>query len=197
MSSSNKLSASSRALPVRSIWWLWALILVFVLLSVQGCGWRLRGSMDVSLHLPPLSLEVNGSQQLQRELKRSLKVSGIQLTDSRDAAELILNVTREGEDRRVSSVDRGGKISEYELLYTLEFKVMDKDGVERLPLQEITQQRTYSFSEQDVLAKGDEQARLFETMRLQAVRALVRRLQGLQNAAPVVVPNQEAAPGAN
>jgi LPS-assembly lipoprotein len=176
---------------------LWALILLSVLFSIQGCGWRLRGSMDVSLHLPPLYLEVNGSQQLQRELKRSLKVSGIQLTESRDAAELILNVTREGEDRRVSSVDRSGKISEYELLYTLEFKVMDKEGVERLPLQEITQQRTYSFSEQDVLAKGDEQARLFETMRLQAVRALVRRLQGLQNAAPVVVPNQEAAPHAN
>lgn len=176
---------------------LWALILLSVLFSVQGCGWRLRGSMDVSLHLPPVYLEVSGSQQLQRELKRSLKVSGIQLTESRDAAELILNVTREGEDRRASSVDRSGKISEYELLYTLEFKVMDKQGAERLPLQEITQQRTYSFSEQDVLAKGDEQTRLFETMRLQSVRALVLRLQGLQKAESAPVLKQENVPSAN
>src|SRR3990167_8442306 len=115
-----------------------------------------RGSMDVSLNLPPVYLEVNGSQALQRELRRGLKVSGIQLTESREVAELILSVTREGEERRGSSVDRSGKISEYELLHTLEFKVTAKDGTERLPLQMVTQQRSYSFNEQEVLAKGDE-----------------------------------------
>lgn len=169
-----------------------------MLFSLQGCGWRLRGSLDAKLDLPPLYLEVNGSQQLQRELTHALKVSGVQLAVGREAADLILNVTREGEERRVSSVDRSGKISEYELLYTLEFKVNAKDDTERLPLQAITQQRSYSFSEQDVLAKGDEQTRLFGVMRTQAVRSLVRRLQGLQNVPPATAPiPQEPAPSAN
>lgn len=190
-------TVTQRAWCTRRALLLWALILLSVLFSIQGCGWRLRGSMDVSLNLPPVYLEVNGSQQLQRELRRGLKVSGIQLTESREAAELILNVTREGEERRVSSVDRSGKISEYELLHTLEFKVTAQDGKERLPLQVITQQRSYSFNEQEVLAKGDEQTRLFSVMRMQSVRALVRRLQGLQSVTPAPEPAKEPVPSAN
>lgn len=195
MSSSNK--SRVRSLPFRSICLLWALILLSVLFSIQGCGWRLRGSMDVSLSLPPFYLEVNGSQQLQRELRRGLKVSGIQLTESREAAELILNVTREGEERRALSVDRSGKISEYELLYTLEFNVTAKDGAERLPLQRVAQQRSYTFNEQEVLAKGDEQTRLFNVMRAQSVRALVLRLQTLQNVPSKAEPAKESIPSAN
>ena len=172
------------------------IVLVFVS-SLTGCDWRLRGSMDKDLALPPLYLDIqNGSAELRSELPQTLRSAGVQLEKTRETAQLILVIQNETLERRVLAVGNAGKVSEYELQYQLRFFVQDQTGKEVIAPDTIRQQRDYTFNEAEVLAKGEEQQQLFGFMRSMAIQTLLRRMQGLSElkALPVTT---EIAPGAN
>ncbi len=164
---------------------------------LNGCGWRLRGSMDTVLALPPLYLEIqNGSVELRRELPQTFDSAGVHLMPTREAAELILVIQNETQERRVLAVGSAGKVSEYELQYQLRFSVRDQAGKEVMAADTIRQQRDYTFNESEVLAKGEEEQQLFGFMRSMAIQTLLRRLQGL-NALKATSVTTETEPGAN
>jgi LPS-assembly lipoprotein len=128
----------------------------------------------------------------------------VTLAKSRTDAPLILVIQNETQQRRVLAVGSAGKVSEYELQYQLKFSVRDQTGKEVIAPDTISQQRDYSFSENEVLAKGEEEQQLFAFMRSMAIQTLLRRLQGLNEwKAPeleAVTPKPstpEAQPGAN
>ncbi len=170
------------------------LIIAILCLSMTGCGWRLRGSSMLDVSLPPLQLQFQqGGAELRRELSQSLESSGVSVTD---AAELVLVIHRESQGRRVLSVNSSGKVNEYELQYELLFSV--RDGEETLVSnQRIRQQRDYQFDEAAVLAKGEEERRLFDFMRRMSIQSLMRRLQSLvsnQTVIPEEVMPEEVMP---
>lgn len=176
-----------------------ALLLLAITLvsSLSACGWRLRGSMEKELSLPPLYLEIqNGSPDLRSELPQTLRSAGVQLEPKREAAQLILVISNETQQRRVLAVGSAGKVSEYELQYQLSFSVRDQAGKEVMAADSIRQQRDYTFNENEVLAKGEEEQQLFGFMRSMAIQTLLRRLQGLSEmkAKPATT---ETQPGAN
>ncbi len=148
-----------------------------LLLILQGCGFHLRGSQSIDLTLPILF--VTGSSELQREVERALKGSGATLAASDAEAEAVLRLLDESRDRRVLSVNSSGKVSEYALRYSIRFTVTDRAGGALLVPQEVSLTRDFVFDQEAVLAKGDEEARLFETMRREAIQSLLRRLQQL------------------
>lgn len=191
---------SHRGLPKQSCAQRTLLLLLVVAifsLMLNGCGWRLRGSMNEALALPPLYLEIqNGSAELRRELPQTFNSAGVHLMPTREMAELILVIENETQERRVLAVGSAGKVSEYELQYQLRFLVRDRAGKEVMAADTIRQQRDYTFNESEVLAKDEEQQQLFGFMRSMAIQTLLRRLQGLSElqAAPV---STEIAPGAN
>jgi len=156
----------------------WCLLLALVASVVTGCGWRLRGSSNVELELPDVSLQYqSASAVLQRELNKAFTASGVQLV-SADKAGIKLVIHRDSQGRRVLSVGSAGKVNEYELQYQLEFSI--RDQADKLLVQDvITQQRDYAFDESEVLAKGDEERQLYDFMRRTAVQSLLRRLQGV------------------
>lgn len=191
---------SHRGLPKQSCAQRTLLLLLVVAifsLMLNGCGWRLRGSMDEALALPPLYLEIqNGSAELRRELPQTFNSAGVQLAPTREAAELILVIQNETQERRVLAVGSAGKVSEYELQYQLRFSVRDQAGKEVMAADTIRQQRDYTFNESEVLAKGEEEQQLFGFMRSMAIQTLLRRLQGL-NALKATPVTTETQPGAN
>ena len=154
---------------------------ILLLQSLQGCGWRLRGSSDIELAVPPVALRFQGaSAPLQRDLRQSLSASGVQLVADA-TAEIKLVVGRDTQGRRVLSVGSAGKVSEYELQYQLAFSILDQNN-QLLVKDVITQQRDYKFDEAQVLAKGDEERQLYDFMRRSAVQSLLRRLQSASHA---------------
>jgi len=168
-----------------------------MLLSLTACGWRLRGAMDMEMSLPPIYLEVqNGSAELRSELPQTLRSAGVQLEPKREAAPLILVIHNETQQRRVLAVGSAGKVSEYELQYQLRFSVRDQAGKEVMAADTISQQREYSFNENEVLAKGEEEQQLIGFMRSMTIQTLLRRMQGL-NELKIQPAVTESAPGAN
>ncbi len=127
--------------------------------------------------LPAMQLQFQqASAVLKRELRQSLESAGISLNDD---AGLVLVVHSESQGRRVLSVNSSGKVSEYELQYELLFSVRDGQGENLISNQRISQQRDYQFDEAAVLAKGEEERRLFDFMRRMSIQSLMRRLQAV------------------
>ncbi|HGX91900.1 MAG TPA: hypothetical protein ENK35_01140 [Candidatus Tenderia sp.] len=151
------------------------MLFALVLMSLNGCGWRLRGAVDVEMAAPP-AMQVRfqqASADLKRELNQKLASAGVDLNDS---ADLVLMIHSEKQGRRVLSVGSSGKVSEYDLQYELLFSLRN-GGQQLISNERISQQRDYQFDDASVLAKGEEEKRLFEFMRRMAVQKLLRRLQ--------------------
>jgi LPS-assembly lipoprotein len=98
----------------------------------------------------------------------------------------VLVITQDSTSRRVLSVDNAGQANEYEVAYTLGFRLDNPDGANLVVPQSINLRRQYRYDPNLTLAKADEEARLVREMRQDAVRQLLRRLKaGIENPVPV------------
>jgi len=159
---------------------LFLLVLCHVSLVLDGCGFRLRGSLGSAIALPPVYLEGTPGSAIMVELKQTLHSIGTDLVSDRALAGYVLKIINEQQNRRILSVSSAGKVQEYELNYAVMFEVADPQGKKLLDDQKISFTRGFSFAETDVLAKGSEQESLVDSMRQEAVQGIIRRLQALK-----------------
>jgi len=155
------------------------LILISCLIVLEGCGFRLRGSMGGDLALPPLYIHSSGSNLFASELRQALGNTQTKVVSERTAAELVIGIGAEKLNRRVLTVDASGRVQEYELHYTVSFAVNDASARPVLSSQTLSARRSFEFSGEDVLAKEAEEAQLYRDMRRSAVQSAMRRLQAL------------------
>lgn len=147
-------------------------------LLVSGCGFHLRGGVEFPPSVQTLSVQAaNPYSELAEDLRRVLRSSGVRVVDKPREADAVVHVLGENAGRRVVSVSSGGKVREYELLYTVMFNVADRQGRETITPQTITLSRDYIFDETAVLGTAEEEALLHRDMQQQAVRQILRRVQ--------------------
>lgn len=155
------------------------MLLLLSLLFVSGCGFKLRGTLADARHLPDIYVHSERGSQLSVEVNRVFYQAGIDLNDQRDAAGWVLTLSDEQRQRRVLSVGRRGKVQEYELHYGLNYSLRNSDGDLIIDRQELTLLRDFSFTGADVLAKADEEERLYQGMQTQAAQLILWRLLSL------------------
>lgn len=156
---------------------------------IGGCGWHLRGSQTLAVSLPPVYVEFHDvSGELRRELTQVLTAAEVSLVEQAGEAGLVLTLHDEQRGRRVLAVDNTGRVSEYELQYTLAFSVRDDAGQMLIPRDSIVQRRDYRFDESQVLAKTEEENKLFDFMRRMSIQALMRRLHTINAGAQADMP---------
>jgi len=155
------------------------LILISALVLLSGCGFHLRGNIDLPADLK--KMHVQGASKyspMGLELRRSLKANGVDIVKNQSAAQVMLKVTPLKFERRLLSVSgASGKVAEYELIYTLNISLLDRKGQVLLASQTVRQLRDYTFDRDNVLGKGNEEARLKANMRSDLVRQILTRLQ--------------------
>jgi len=164
-----------------------SLVLIYSVVLLGGCGFHLRGSIDLPEELTEVALvgtRPNG--ELGVALRNGFARVGGQVVDSGESASSVLVITQDSFSRRVLSVDSIGQANEYEVAYNLGFRLDDPDGTNRVVQQSINLRRQYRFNPDLTLAKADEEARLIREMRQDAARQLLRRLKaGIENPVPV------------
>jgi len=155
------------------------LIVVSALLLLSGCGFHLRGDIDLPAGLQQMHVQGTSTHSgLGLELKRSLKTSGVNVVSDVTSAQVILNITAPAFERRLLSVSGiSGKTAEYELIYTLQVSLLDRKGKVLLAPQTLRQLRDYTYDQNNVLGKGDEQSRLQQSMQRDLVRQVLNRLK--------------------
>ena len=172
-----------------------------VLLS--ACGFHLRGS-NGSFMLPFATMYIGlpETSPLAIDLKRYIRAIGsTEVVDTKDGADAILDVLSDPERNRtktILSLNSNGRVSEYQLGYSINFRVLDKAGNQLLAPTTISLNRPITFNESQVLAKETEEAQLYRDMRNDLVQQIMRRLAAIKPVLPAmsVAPVTPVAPAA-
>ena len=153
------------------------ILLVFTLLA-SGCGFQLRGSVELPSSISPISIEGLGQyDELRRELTTLLRFSNIQIAEESDTASTRLHISHRASDRRVMSVDGNGNVAEYELHEGARFALLDRKGKHLVAEQPVNALMTYNNSETEVLGKSQEEGALRKDMQRDLASQILRRLQ--------------------
>ena len=152
------------------------LAVVLVALGLAGCGFQLRGVVDLSPRMAAPYLEVSDTHTpLYVALRDSLRASGAQLAPTRERASAVIRIHRDESGRRVLSVSAANTPQEFEVFYTVEYSV-SANGEELLPRQSLTLTRDYTYDETQVLAKQHEERAIREALARELAALVTRRL---------------------
>ena len=151
-------------------WFTLSLVSLFML---SGCGFEMRGKADLSFD----TIYIQGpNYTVAKDLRKALTVNGVTVVTSPEEADLLLEFLSETYDRRILSLSGRGRVTEYELIYNLNFRTRSTGSELWGPVQTIEGRRDFSYDDTQVLAKSYEEARLREDMQADAVREIMRRL---------------------
>lgn len=145
------------------------------LLVLSGCGFHLRGKVDLPESMS--SVFVKGSEpDLILQLEDMLTFSGADVMTSPQGAKAIVDLTRVDYRREVRTQDARGLATGYQLIYNVEFKVIDQGGKTLIDDGKVNVRRTINFDATQVLQAEQEENFLRAEMRKDAALRILRQL---------------------
>lgn len=151
------------------------ILVLTCLLGLSACGFQLRGNAT----LPFDSVYVEGGQDLAVGMQRAIRPTATKVTSSAQDAQAVLQILSESREKRILALNSAGRVSEFRLLYRVDFKVTDKAGRELLSPQQIELRRDITFNDSQTLAKESEEALLYRDMQNDAVQQIFRRMSAI------------------
>ena len=112
------------------------------------------------------------SGNLHSEMKSALRLAGGQLVSLAEQAGLVIKILRDEMRRREASIDESGYANEFELNYSLVFKLSDAEGKVLIEQREVEITRYYFNDQIDVLAKNNEEIVIRNEIYRQAVKTI-------------------------
>ena len=150
---------------------------LFIALTFPSCGFQLRGVTELSFK----HLYIQGAPlSISREFKQSLKTNGIQVVESKDTADLMIEFLNEVSEKKILSLSGTGVVREFELNYQVSFRIREPNNPLWRAPQTVQNRRDYSYNDNDLLGKADEEGMLNNDMRKDAVREIMRRLTAIK-----------------
>lgn len=158
-------------MPIRSL-----LMVVLAVSLLQGCGFHLRGKVDLPAALSVVYVKVKGFPALESELKDALRENGVEVMPSPSESSSTVDLFKVLFERQVRTVDTRGKTTGYVLNYTVNFSVEDAGGELLLDRGVVRLRRNFDFDSTQVLQAEEEEAFLREDMEQEIALQILRRL---------------------
>ena len=140
-----------------------------------ACGFQLRGTAS----LPFQTIYVPGATAagIAMDLRRNIAAGTNTkvVADPKDA-QAVLQFSQETREKVILSLNSAGRVSEFQLRYSVGFRLHDDKGRDFVPQNVIVLTRDITFSDSDVLAKETEEQLLFRDMQSDMVQQIMRRL---------------------
>ena len=154
--------------------------LLFVLsvsLFISGCGFHLRGQIEVPESL--MRLQVVGEDiELNELIIKSLKFSSIEIVEpGGDSA--VLDLTNSTYEKEVIGTDSNGIANNYKLKYVVNYVVYDAEHT-KLQAQTVSQDRSLVYDPDNILVFEREEVFLVKDMRQELVTTILRRMSKIQ-----------------
>ncbi|MDQ8020621.1 MAG: LPS assembly lipoprotein LptE [Moraxellaceae bacterium] len=149
-------------------------LLLALMLSLAACGFKLRGVQQ--LPFDSIYLDMNAYSEFAASIKRQIQANGSRVTDRREDAQVRLVVVQDAREKHILTLNTSGTVREYQLRQRFGFRLLDARGRELMPLNEIYVFRDMSFSDNQTLAKEQEEVLLYRDMENDVVNQLLRRL---------------------
>ena len=146
-----------------------------VMLALAGCGFALRGSVDLPQELRTLEVaSVDDNGELLQQVRRALRNSGVTLVESGSVYRLGLG--REVSGERMVSVNSNARAGEYEVEMSLQFQ-LTQGGTAVLGPDTLSLTRVYLTDPENAVAKEEEADLIRAELRRELAQQLLRRLQ--------------------
>ena len=157
------------------------LFLLGLSLSLMACGFHLRGQGPNS-QLLFKTVQVTGTGAAAQELRKALVLQpGVQLVEKN--GEAIINITQEGSDKQILSVNSQGQVVQYRVFYRVHFTAT-AHGQPLLDDTTISMMRTLQWDENVLLSNENEEGKLITEMQRDSSQQIIRRV----NAAAIKMP---------
>jgi LPS-assembly lipoprotein len=148
-------------------------------LLLGGCGFHLQGREPLpAVVKAPYVQTTDRQSEFALSLQRAMISRGARPVSEKDRASVVVNILKDDVVRRTLSVSAQNQPDEYELTYTVRFSVTAGDK-ELLPATDISNVRSFAFSEQLLLAKNHEETILRQDMAHDLADMVMRRLASL------------------
>lgn len=108
---------------------------------LAGCGFHLRGAVEIPPEYTPIYIQSGGL--IGDAIEARLKGSGLKVASGPAGAGLVLHILSQSRGSRVVAVDRNGKALAYMLTYRVAFDATAGDGRTLVGKQSISLDRTY------------------------------------------------------
>lgn len=150
-------------------------LMVLCITLLTACGFKLRGSYE--LPFDTLYIALPESNELHAALKRNIEAgTKTRIMGNRDEAQAMLTVVYDRTTQGILSLSGTGRVTEYQLVRTFAFRVIDKDNKDIIPQREIVLRRDLPYSDDVVLAKASETELLVRDMQSDLINQILRRL---------------------
>lgn len=154
------------------------LMMVSLLCLAQlGCGFRLRGAVDIPDTLNPIFIQANAGSAVRAAMLGQLAGGQVRVTDDVQEAKLIVRLLTERTDSRVAALDSRGGILAYELIYRVGYDAIAPDGTQVIPVQSFELVRNFDNPDVEVLGKQLEEALIFQDFARDAADRILMRLR--------------------
>ena len=150
-------------------------IILCLLILLSSCGFQLRQSTIDIDKLDNTFIETSDSRSIfYRKLRAELNSNNIELATSKSTAKNTITIHRDETGRRVLSVSARNVATEYEVFYRLSYSFINEERNSNAEELELT--RSYTFNENLVLGKSQEEEVLIEALASDLVRLMLRQI---------------------
>ena len=149
------------------------------LLWLTACGFHFRSAPEFPADMAVTYIQTADRYSLfYRELVSTLRRSDIKLTNDPAEARTVIRILSDDTGRRTLTVTARNVPAEYEVYYRVTFLV-NINGQEAVPFEELFLTRDYPFDETQVLGKANEEQIIMQAIARDMVGLVTRRLAAI------------------
>lgn len=156
------------------------ILILVVLFLLTACGFQLRGQIS-SLPFKSMYVSAPEGYTIGLDLERAIAASSTtKITSDAVEAEAVLEVVSAVHERTILSLSGGGRVRDFNLIYRVVYRLVDKQGIEIIPNTEVAVTRILPFLDAQVLAKEAEEKLLQKDMQADATQQIIWRLSAIK-----------------
>ncbi len=151
------------------------LLFLVIAITLSSCGFKLKGSYEIPYQT--IYLQAAGESRVGRIIKRQIqRKSNIEIVQTLSAAEATINILEEVSTRAVAVLSNVGSVDEYELIYTVRYRIGPGQNSSSMQEGQIVLRRKITHSDLDIAAKSNEEDVLINDMASEAATGILVRL---------------------
>jgi len=151
------------------------LLFLVIAITLSSCGFKLKGSYEIPYQT--IYLQAAGESRVGRIIKRKIqRKSNIEIVQTLSAAEATINILEEVSTRAVAVLSNVGSVDEYELIYTVRYRIGPGQNSSSMQEGQIVLRRKITHSDLDIAAKSNEEDALINDMASEAATGILVRL---------------------
>ncbi|KTD21251.1 LPS assembly lipoprotein LptE [Legionella londiniensis] len=157
--------------------WLKVFIFTFSFFFISGCGFHLRGAIDLPVWLDKVAIINQGvSQELGSLLSEQLEAYKIKVLDDPSLADYWLILEEEAFQQQTLSISSSTTPRQYQLNYIVRFKLQAAHGKIIIPTTRVMVTRQITINSDRILGSDAEEALTQMEMRRDAANQILNRI---------------------